>query len=482
MNARERKTGSGMVWTIARALVQLVLSIGVGVALARLLSPHDFGVVAIATGFSVLAESLALAGLGSALIQRPTVRRATAETTLLLSLLAAALFLLLFTVAAAPLASWFQAPELATILPIIGVTQGVMTLGIVPRSVMRRHLRFQALATIDLVSYTLGYGAVSIVLAWLGWGALSLAMGLLAWWLIATLACWLVGGSRRWRPRWDRDEGKAILRYGLTLSGKSFVVYLASALDSLLLGWLLGPAPLGLYQRAAQLALIPLQRLAATIGQVMFPAFSLVQLEPAKLRTAFLASQQTLALVCLPILAALAAVPETVIVGLYGEPWREAAPVLRILALVVIVDLTHHLAGPLVEACGQAGRELRIQMLFVLLQAASLVIAARWGLTAAAAAHMIPSLFLAVAMVRMASRIITLDWCAWLATNRAGLLLAAAVAASAAATVHLWRATSAAPHPVGELMAVAIICAAVYAVGLWRIPGPHQAWWRRGYH
>ncbi|HNU20594.1 MAG TPA: oligosaccharide flippase family protein, partial [Hydrogenophilus thermoluteolus] len=140
MNPRERKTGSGMAWTIARALLQLFLSVGVGVALARLLPPHDFGVVAIATGFGVLAEALAMAGLGSALIQKRRIRRATVETTWLLSLLLAALFLALFFAAAPVLSQWFAAPELEAILPLIGATQAVMTLGIVPRALLRRHL------------------------------------------------------------------------------------------------------------------------------------------------------------------------------------------------------------------------------------------------------------------------------------------------------------------------------------------------------
>lgn len=479
MNPRERKTGSGMAWTIARALLQLFLSVGVGVALARLLPPRDFGVVAIATGFAVLAEALAMAGLGSALIQKRRIRRATVETTWLLSLLLATLFLALFFAAAPILSLWFDAPELKPILPIIGATQAVMTLGIVPRALLRRHLHLKRLALIDLLSYALGYAAVSVTLAWHGWGAVSLAWGFFAWWLLATLLCWHASRIRVWRPRWSAQEGTAIVRYGLTLSAKGFIIYLGGALDSLILGWLLGPAPLGLYQRAAQLASIPLQRLGATVGHVMFPAFALIQENRVKLARALLDAQQTLALVCYPILAALAAVPEVVIVALYGDAWRDAAPILRILALIAMLHLTHHLAGPLLEACGRAKKELRLQSGYLGLLAVSLLVAAPLGLRAAAWAHLIPSLYLLATMGTVALGLLRLDWRPWLGANRAGLALAAATALTALLLSFSVRTVLPSASPITELLIVVLGCASVYGVGLWRIPGPHQRWWRK---
>jgi len=478
LSARERKTSSGMAWTLGRALLQLVVGIGVGVALARLLPPRDFGLVAIATGFGVLAEALALAGLGTALIQQPTLRRPTVDTTLLLSLVAAAGFVALFALTAPFVARFYGAPELQPILVLVGVTQGAMTLGVVPRSLMRRHLRHRTLAAIDLASYLLGYAAVSVTLAWLGAGAMSLAWGLLAWWGIATLACWWQAGSPRWRPRWSAAEGRAILAYGLTLSGKSVVVYLGGAVSNLLLGWLLGPEPLGLFQRAAQLALIPLQRLGATIGHVLFPAYALIQDQPEKLQRALLDGQRTLALICFPILTAFMAAPETVIVGLYGEAWIDAAPLLAILAVVVLVDLTHHLLGPLVEACGQAARELRLQLLFVALLAIAITLAAPFGLVAVAWAHLLPALILNRTLSWLAFPLAQLTWAAWLAANRAGLGLGAvtALAALAAEAISRWLLPG---RPTLTLIAVAGGCAVVYLIGLWRTPGPHQQWRRR---
>lgn len=478
LSGRERKTGTGMFWTIGRALIQLIAGIGVGVALARLLPPRDFGLVAIATGFGVLAEALALAGIGSALIQRPTIRRATVEATLLLSLLVAAGWVLLFSLAAPWIAEWYRAPELVAVLTLIGWTQGVMTLGTVPRALMRRHLRHRMLAAIDLASYLLGYAAVSITLAWLGWGALSLAFGFLAWWSIATLALWWQGGSSHWRPRWSPTEGWAILRYGLTLSGKSVVVYLGGATSSLLLGWLMGPEVLGLFQRAAQLALIPLQRLGATIGHVLFPAYALIQDQPEKLRPTLLDGQRTLALVCFPILMALIAVPETVIVGLYGEAWQGAAPLLRILGLVVFVDLSHHLLGPLVEARGLAEQELKLQIAYLAILALVLLLATPFGLTTVAWAHLVPALFLHAGLVLLALPQLQLGWVHWIAANREGILLALGTAAAALLAEQLayrWFPGNA----IAALVAIAGFCASVYLTGLWRIPGPHQQWWRR---
>ncbi len=479
VTARERKTSSGMAWTLGRALLQLVVGIGVSVALARLLPPRDFGLVAIATGFGVLAEALALAGLGTTLIQKPTIRRPTVDTTLFLSIVVAAGFVALFALAAPFVARFYSTPDLEAVLVLVGITQGVMTLGVVPRSIMRRHLRHRTLAAIDLVSYLLGYATVSLTLAWLGAGAMSLAWGSLAWWGIATLSCWWWAGSLRWRPRWLATEGRAILTYGLTMSGKSLVTYLGASTSNLLLGWFLGPEPLGLFQRAAQLALIPLQRLGATIGHVLFPAYALIQDQPEKLQRALLDGQQTLALICFPILTAFIAVPQTVIVGLYGEAWIDAAPLLAILAAVVLVDLTHHLLGPLIEACGQAARELRLQLFFVVLLAAAIILTAPFGLVAVAWAHLIPSLVLAVTIARIAFPLAHLTWAPWLAANRVGLGLGAGTALTALAAEAIGRSLLPGRSTL-TLMAVAGSCAVVYLIGLWRTPGPHQQWKQRG--
>lgn len=478
VSGRERKTGTGMVWTIGRALVQLIAGIGVGVALARLLPPRDFGLIAIANGFGVMAEALALAGLGSALIQRPTIRRATVEATLLVSLLLASGWFVLFWLAAPWVARWYAAPELIAVLKIVGITQGVMTLGIVPRAVLRRQLRHRTLAAIDLVSYLVGYAAVSITLAWFGWGVLSLALGLLAWWSATTIALWLWGGSKRWRPRWTTTDGWAVLRYGLTLSGKSVVVYLGGATSSLLLGWLVGPEALGLFQRAAQLALIPLQRLASTIGHVLFPAYALIQDQPEKLHRALLDGQKTLALVCFPIMTVFVAVPETVIDGLYGENWRAAAPLLRILAIVVLVDLTHHLLGPLAEACGLAVKELRLQLAYVTLLALTIALSAPFGLIVIGWAHLLPAIFLNVSIGWLMLPTARINWRQWIWTNRSGLMLG--VGTACAALFGKWLSLWILPHqPVTVLLSSAVCSALVYFVGLWRIPGPHQQAWRR---
>jgi PST family polysaccharide transporter len=478
VSARERKTGSGMAWTLGRALLQLVVGVGVGVALARLLPPRDFGLIAIASGFGVLAEALALAGLGAALIQQSTVRRRTFETTLLLSLLFAGGIAALFALAAPAVARLYGAPELQPVFVLVGITQGVMILGITPRALLRRHLRHRTLAAIDLASYLLGYAGVSVTLAWLGVGAMSLAWGLLAWWGVATLACWWWGGSRNWRPRWSAPEGRAILAYGLTLSGKSVVVYLGGAVSNLLLGWLLGPEQLGLFQRAAQLALIPLQRLGATIGHVLFPAYALIQGQPEKLQRALLDGQRTLALICFPILTAFMAAPETVIVGLYGEQWAAAVPLLRILAVVTLVDLTHHLLGPLIEACGLAAQELRLQMAYVGLFSAAIALAAPFGLVAVAWAQLLPALILNLTLSWLAFPLAQLTWAPWLAANRAGLALGAATGLAALGAERIGHRLLPG-HPILTLAVVAGCCALVYLIGLWRIPGHHQQWWRR---
>ncbi len=475
MNARERKTASGIAWSIGRALLQVVVGIGVGVTLARLLSPSEFGVMAIAMGFGYLAEALALHGVAAAVVQRSVLRRRDVDTALTLSLGLATAIALGLALLAPVLATWYDTPALEGVLWLLALAQFVALAGAVPRALLRRHLRFLTLAAIDFFSYLLGYAVVSIALAWWGFGVWSLAWGMLAWQLIATVWGWWVGGSRRWRLGWCSASASEMIPFGAAVSGKNLVVYGGAAIDSVWLGKLVSTAALGLYHRAHQLALLPLQRLGAVIAQVMFPAYALIQDQPEKLRRAYLEAQHTVALVCFPVLAALIVVPETVIVGFYGAAWQEAAPILRALAVMAWLDVAHHLAGALVEAKGQAARELRLQALQVLLAFLAVTLAAGFGdIVAVAWARVAVAWVLLLLMLRLALPLARATAREWLRVHWPGLGLALTVAAGAWLAEAVVLPAHWAAH--WRLAGVAGVCALIYVLGLWRIPGAHQRW------
>ncbi len=277
MSALRRKTYDGIVWSVGRAILQLVIGVVVGVTLARLLPPSDFGWMAIAMGFGYLAEALALHGIAAAVVRQRILRRLDVETALTLCVLLALLMAGLFVGASSWLADWYDAPVLMGVLQMMAAVQSVALVGTVPRALMRRHLRFRELAWLDLGSYLFGYAGVSVFLAWQGYGVWSLAGGLLSWQSVAAVWAWVVAGGRHWRLHWSLASARSLLPFAFGVTGKSLVIYGNGAIDSVWLGKLVSATALGLYHRAHQLALLPLQRVGAVIAQVMFPVYALLQ-------------------------------------------------------------------------------------------------------------------------------------------------------------------------------------------------------------
>lgn len=496
-HSHKQRTLRGVAWNFLRVFGQTLLSLSAGIVLARLLPPADFGLLAIAMVFIGFAELIASAGMGPAIVQCKNLGDTHLRVATTLSLLAGGGLAGLLCLGAPLIGRFFGDPRVADILPVLAIGLACSAISAVSRGLLVRRMDFRRLFAIDVGAYLVGYAGVAITLALLGCGVWSLVIGTVVS-LTLQGAAVLRAAPPRFPPSLSRQETRELLGFGAGVSLNNTINYLAANVDYLAIGKYLNPALLGLYSRAYQLVTMPLSKIAATLSGALFPSYAEIQDDRAKLGRAYLKAVNATALFTFPILAGFAVAADTVIVGLYGENWRAAAPVFRILALAGVFKAVFHLAGTVAQATGHIRAEVRRQAAYLAILAGGCLLAVPYGIEAVGYAVVAGSLWLYLSMAQLACRIVACRWRDFFAAQLPGVALAALIAASQAALLRIDAGYLHLP-PTLTLTALVLLSAAVGALALlglpaaivgpmpaWlcqhfahRLPGPLQAWLRR---
>ena len=424
--SHKQRTLRGINWNFLRVFSQTSLGLVVGVVLARLLPPSDFGLLAVAMVFISFAELVSDLGMGSSIIRLKVVEEAHIKIATTFSLLMGSLLVALLWTIAQPAAEFFGRPQVADMLRVLSVGLWFTAISAVSRGLLLRRLDFKYLVRVDISAYLFGYAVVAISLALAGFGVWSLVLGSTASALVTALAL-LYLSPPKFTFSLPRREVRELLSFG---SGMSLIVsinFISNNVDSIIIGRFLSPALLGLYSRAMQLCTMPLNRIAATISAVMFPSFAEIRDDRERLKESYLKLVNVIALVSFPLLAGLAMGAKFVIIGLYGENWQGASDVLRILAVAGMIKVVTNMAAPIVQATGHPYAEVRRQLLSLLVMSLGCLGLVRYGIEGASWAVVISSLVFYVSMAQLAGKILGSSWKEFIKAQFPGLAVAAAV-------------------------------------------------------
>jgi O-antigen/teichoic acid export membrane protein len=387
----QARTARGGVVTIAgragRVLVEGVLI----VVLARLLPPSDFGLVGMALTVTRFVQLFKDLGLNMATVQRDEISQAQVSALFWINA-GAGLILTVLVVAASPLiALFYEQPALTAITMWFAL--GVAFAGVSAQhlALLRRQMRFGALAIVELVGALLGLaGAVTLALMGFGYWALVANAVLAA--AGSAVASWLLCN---WRPSalGRLRDVRELLRFGGQLTGVNVFNYLARNLDDILIGKLLGPHALGLYQRAYELIFLPVAQICVPIGHVALGALSRLQNDAARYRESFGKIFSVLLLINVPFGAWLVAVADLALPLLLGPEWAESARIFVFLGLVLAVQPVGHATSWLMITQGRTGELLKWSLISNITTAAVFVVSIRWGVEAVALSYALGGLF-----------------------------------------------------------------------------------------
>jgi O-antigen/teichoic acid export membrane protein len=416
----------GVQWTTAATVLTAVMQIGYTAVMARLLDPAAFGLVAMAGVVLRFGSYFAEMGLGHALVQRTDIDaddvRATFTASLGLGLAVAGLAWL-----AAPLAVFFL--KNAAVVPLVRVQAlgfVLVGLGATATSLLRREMRFEAIAKIEVAAYVLGYGGVGITLAWLGAGVWSLVVASLAQQFFAAALNYAVA-RHSLRFTFNREPYAKLLGYGSRVSVVGFLEFINGNLDTLLIGRLLGSVLLGIYNRAYMLLYLPMYFLTNSLARVAFPAFSKIQNDLPRVRALYLTSSTLVATIVLPVCAGVAVAAPELVQVLLGPRWAASVPILRVLCLSIPLSMTTLFAGVVADARANLHQKIVLNLEFMALLGSLFWLLKGYGLAGIAGAIGTGEVVRTFLYMRITHRDIHIPYSRLLAIYKPGLLNAAAV-------------------------------------------------------
>lgn len=365
MTARPTMRGAAVWAFLATAGTRIVTLVGLTI-LARLLAPREFGLLAFALVYISYAETIGDLGTTVALIYWKERREDAAQVTFVINA-AMGLFWFVASLMLAPhVAAFFNNPEATPIIRVLAAGFLIKFLGNTHDALARKDLRFRARA-IPEVGLAAGKAAVSISLAVAGFGAWSLVWGQLVGLTVWTIACWLIVP---WRPHFGLPAGLLgpMVRYGRGIVGVNMIAAVVHHADLVIVGRMLGPVALGLYQVAWKIPEATISVIIWVVGSVLFPALSRIR-DDDELRRTYLQALTWVSLVTIPIAGILAVAAEPIVRVIFGVKWLDAAPLLRWLAIYAGIRSIGTHAGDVLKATGRTGT----LVLFSALRAAVLV-------------------------------------------------------------------------------------------------------------
>jgi O-antigen/teichoic acid export membrane protein len=367
------RAGNALFWQIVQFSGTKVIFLVRLLVLARLLSPDDFGLLAIASiAIDVLMVTTDF-GMVPALIQRPEADEKYYHVAWTVGLLRA-LSIALVTILVAPIfARLFNEPRASLIIQALAIRPLIDSLASIKVAELTRNLRFRSLALIELPK-ALANTVVAVALApWLGvW---ALVAGTLAGPIAYLIVSYLVAP---YRPRLSFDfvAGQSLIRYGRWVFLTGLVAMIGQSMLRLVIGRQLGAAELGLYYLAASLAFMPADIASQVVGKVAFPFYSRLQTDVRQASLAFRSVLTSLYTLLLPALALLIALAPSLVESVLGPRWEGTAPIIRVLALTSLIGLLGDMIVPVLQGTGQPDKILVIEGI-----QSSLLIAFVWGMT-----------------------------------------------------------------------------------------------------
>lgn len=365
-------------WSVLGELGARVLGPLTFIVLARILLPADFGVVAAATVLISLAQVLCELGLAKALVQRPGDIAEAADTAFWLNagfglLLMGALLLL-----APAVAAFFGEPRVGPALRLLSPVMLLSALSAVPMALLQRAFRFKLLFWVRLVASGLpALAALPIALA--GGGHWALVGGTLLGQAAQAAVLWWAGG---WRPRraFSRPLAGELLQFGRWALLAGLLGWGYGWLDAVVVGRFLGAHEMGLYRTGSTLVTLAFGLLFSPLLPVLYSLFSRAQHDLPFLRDSLLTVVRAASLVALPLAMALYAARGWLAPGLLGERWREAGPVIGILALAQGASWLVAFNGELYRAVGRPAGEVLVMGPLLLVYAGVYVATVTQGL------------------------------------------------------------------------------------------------------
>lgn len=343
--------------TIFSGGVSLAIQVVATVVLARLLTPRDFGLVAMVTTFSLLLVNFGLNGITEAVVQREKIDHALASNLFWINLGGGLLLTIGFAAAGSLVAKFYSDPHVTRVAVGISATIFLTSISVLHLGLLKRAMHFSAIAVNDIVARALAV-VVSILFGLAGWGYWALVIGTCVLPLSTAVGAWLMCRWIPGRPRYAAGTG-TMLWFAMHTYGRFSVNYCTRNGDNLLVGWRFGAHALGFYKKAYDLFALSATQLVSATTLVAVSALSRVRNDSVQYRRDLLGAIAVMAFLGMGLAADFTLIGKDLIRVLLGPGWEPAGRIFTFFAPGIGAMIVYHTHGWIHLSIGRADRWFR---------------------------------------------------------------------------------------------------------------------------
>jgi O-antigen/teichoic acid export membrane protein len=439
-----------------------IISLATTLVMARILTPADYGLMAIAMVVIGFVSFFNEVGIGAAIVQRAKLTQSEINGCFAVALMASLFLFTVTNLASGAVANFMGNPRLG---PMISVLAGAFVLGAfgtVPQALLRKDMHYKSVAGVALLA-TIVQSLLCLALAWSGFGVWALVWGFVASSAVQSLGAFLLAG---WRPvgRYGIREAASLVKYGLHITNTRVFWYLYSNADRVVIGKLLGSLSVGIYDMAFSLATLPTSQVTTLATNVAAPLFSKLQDDLPRLRAAVLNFTRGIAYITYPALIGMIACSRELEAVILGDKWIDMLVPFFALCLMGLIKSVDPLLSQVLISTGHARKLASYTMMCgVVLSAGMVVGALAGGLFGVSLVWVIVYPLLSVKLLYDTSRVIGMKMRDYYATLL-GVLRGAVAMAAAVLLVRFAALSAGAPVATALVLEVA---AGVVAYLLW---------------
>ena len=407
-----RRMANGAAWMVLLRFVERGIGVVSTIILARMLVPADFGVVAMAMSVYGALEIMTSFSFDLALIQNRKATDAHYDTAWTFNVLFG-LFLLLGLLALAwPTAEFYADARVGPVMMWLGVAalvRGFENIGVIQ---FQRDLNLVQEFKLGLARKVVGFMVtISFALAWQSYWALI--AGIMAQRVTGLVMSYVL---HPYRPRFSLAAKGELLEFTKWLALNNVVLFIVHRANDFIVGRIAGPAALGAYAVAYEIANLPTTELVFPISRAVFPGFSTIAHDRAQLKTLFLQVLALIAWFTVPICAGMLVLAEPLVLLLLGEKWRLAIPLIHILVVFGALRSLTSNAGNVYLAVGSPSTITKMTLLFLaILLPCSILGTQRYGAVGAAGAVVVAAALQFLVLARSIAKLLSIRWSEYLA-------------------------------------------------------------------
>lgn len=376
----KQKAISGVKWTTLSSASIAILQLLQLMVLARFLSQHDFGLVAILMVIVNLSLVFVDFGLSNSIIYKKEITPEQLSTLYWLNILIGLVIYIVLYSMSELIANFYNEDMLSDLIILISIVLIIQAFGQQFRTIFQKELQFNTLAKIDVFSTVISVVS-AILFAWYNFGVYSLVYAVI---IMATLkSIFLIFfGTKHHKVKFifNLKDVKEFLSFGLYVVGNGMVSTMATQIDVLLIGKLLGTEALGLYSIAKELILRPSQLINPIVTKVAFPLMSKVNHDINEVKRLYLKLVNYVSSVNFPIYVATIILAPEIITVFLGEKWLEIVPLFQVLAIWALLRSRDNPIGSLVMALGKPQYEMYWNISMMVYMPIMIYIAAHFGI------------------------------------------------------------------------------------------------------